>query len=276
MRERGRAVGGRLASPQLHGRRVDLGAAYFTAKDDEFVTVVADWLRRGLVHEWTDTFEVLGRDGRSTTSGPMRFGTPDGLRSLARDLHGEVTLGDEVRDLPTGYDVTVLAMPDAQAARLAGDLIEWVEYEPVIAVAAGFASRAWTLEHAAFVNDDPDLTLIADDGARRGDGAPVLVLHTTHERARAHLDDPVGAIAPVLTAAQRLLPGIGEPAWTHAHRWRFAKPAGTHGEASYWWDGKLAMCGDSWCSSGSPRVESAWLSGHRLGTDIGRDLGSAG
>ena len=139
MRERGRAVGGRLASPQLHGRRVDLGAAYFTAKDDEFGAVVADWLRRGLVHEWTDTFDVFGRDGRTTTSGPMRFATRDGLRSLARDLHGEVTLEDEVRDLPTGYDVTVLAMPDAQAARLAGNLIEWVEYEPVIAVAAGFA-----------------------------------------------------------------------------------------------------------------------------------------
>ena len=268
-------MGGRLASPQLHGRRVDLGAAYFTAKDDEFVAVVADWFRRGLVREWTDTFEVFGRGGRTTTSGPMRFATQNGLRSLARDLHGKVTLADEVRDLPTGYDVTVLAMPDAQAARLAGNLIEWVGYEPVIAVAAGFAARTWTLQHAAFVNDDPDLTLIADDGARRGDGAPVLVLHTTHERARAHLDDPDATIAPVLAAAQRLL-SVDEPTWTHAHRWRFAKPAGTHGDAPYWWDGAFAVCGDSWCPNGGPRVESAWLSGHRLGNAIGRVLGSAG
>ncbi len=61
------------------------------SKDDDFAAVVADWLRRGLVHEWTDTFDVFGRDGRTTTSGPMRFATRDGLRSLARDLHGEVT-----------------------------------------------------------------------------------------------------------------------------------------------------------------------------------------
>ena len=80
--------------------------------------------------------------------------------------------------------------------------------------------------------------MIADDGARRGDGAPVLVLHTTHERARAHLDDPDAAIAPALTAARRLLPITGEPEWTHAHRWTFAKPAGTHGDAPYWWDGR--------------------------------------
>ena len=276
VRERGRAVGGRLASPQLHGRRVDLGAAYFTAKDDDFAAVVEDWLRRGLVHEWTDTFDAFGRDGRTTTSGPMRFATRDGLRSLARDLHDEVALEDEVLDLPSGYDVTVLAMPDAQAARLAGNLIEWVEYEPVIAVAAGFGSRTWALQTAAFVNDDPDLTSIADDGARRGDGAPVLVLHTTSERARAHLDDPDAAIAPALTAARRLLSITGEPVWTHAHRWTFAKPVGTHGDAPYWWDGAVAVCGDSWCPSGAPRVESAWLSGHRLGAAIAGLLGSAG
>ncbi len=276
VRERGRAVGGRLASPLLHGRRVDLGAAYFTVKDDGFAAVVSDWRRRGLVREWTDTFDVFAGDTRTTTSGPMRFATRDGLRSLARDLHGEVSLEDEVRELPTGYDVTVLAMPDAQAARLAGNLIDWVDYEPVIAVAAGFAARTWNLRNAAFVNDHPDLTLIADDGARRGDGAPVLVLHTTAERARSQLDDPSDAIAPAIDAARRLVDLATEPEWTHAHRWTFAKPTGTHGDAPYWWDGPLAVCGDSWCPSGAPRVESAWLSGHRLGTELGRVLGSAG
>ena len=41
--ERGRAPGGRMASPELHGRRVDLGAAYFTAKEPEFVAAVDGW-----------------------------------------------------------------------------------------------------------------------------------------------------------------------------------------------------------------------------------------
>lgn len=274
VRERARAVGGRLASPELHGRRVDLGAAYFTVQDDAFGAVVDHWLRRDLVREWTDTLDVFGGDGHTTTSGAMRFAARDGLRSLARDLHGEVTLADEVHDLPEGFDVTVLAMPDAQASRLAGDLIDWVAYDPVIAVAAGFASRTWSLSGAAFVNDDPDLTMIADDGARRGDGAPVLVLHTTRERATAHLDDPDAAIAPVLTAAVGLLGIADEPSWTHSHRWTFAKPAGTHGDAQYWWVDGLALCGDSWCPNGSPRIEAAWLSGHRLGTAIGQVLGS--
>lgn len=272
VRERGRAVGGRLASPELHGRRVDLGAAYLTAKDGAFVAVVTDWRDRGLVRDWTDTFTVFGRDGRTSTSGPVRYAAPKGLRSLARDLHTEVECGATVSDL-SGYDVTVLAMPDPQAARLSGNLIDWVDYEPVVSIAAGFASRTWDLD-AAFVNDDADVSLVADDGSRRGDGAPVLVVHTTPDLARANLDDPDGAAAPALAATQRLLGFTAPPEWTHAHRWTYAKPKSTHGDAPYWWQGELAVCGDSWCPSGSPRVESAWLSGHRLGAELGRVLGS--
>ena len=123
-------------------------------------------------------------------------------------------------------------------------------------------------------NDDLDLSLIADDGARRGDAAPVLVLHTTRARAATHLDDPSAAIPPALAAAKRLLRIADEPVWTHCHRWTFGKPTRTHGNAPYWWNDSFALCGDSWCPSGSPRVESAWLSGHRLGIAIGQVLGS--
>ena len=275
VRERGRAPGGRLASPSLHGRRVDLGAAYFTVQDASFAAIVDGWRSRGLVRSWTDTLDAFDGDDRSTKTGPMRFAALGGLRTLARDLHGEVELGAEVTELSDGYDATVLAMPDPQAARLAGDLTDWVDYDPVIAVAAGFAQRSWTVRDAAFVNDDPDITLVADDGARRGDGAPVLVVHTTSERARRHLDDPDAAVAPVLDAARRVL-GLGAaPQWTHAHRWTFAKPAGTHGDQPYAIVGSVGLCGDSWCPSGAPRVESAWLSGHRLGTELARRLGSS-
>src|SRR4051812_21802073 len=70
--ERGRSPGGRMASPTLHGRRVDVGAAYFTAKEPDFVAVVDAWAARGLVRAWTDTFDVFAADGRTHTSGPVR------------------------------------------------------------------------------------------------------------------------------------------------------------------------------------------------------------
>lgn len=279
--DRGRVPGGRLASPLLHDRRVDLGAAYFTAKEPEFTAAVDEWVLRGVARPWTDTFDVYGADGHSRTTGPMRYAAPGGLRTLVTDAlpvgvsHHTVESLDEL-----DHDAVVLAMPDPQAARLAPDLFDWVDYEPVIAVAAGWSRRCWPVADAAFVNDDPDVTLIADDGSRRGDGAAVLVAHSTADRARAHLDAPEDAAAPVLAAALRLLDVDTDPDWTHVHRWTFAKPTATHGDSEFGLverDGRfLGACGDTWCPSGAPRIESAYLSGYRLGVALAERIASRG
>jgi predicted NAD/FAD-dependent oxidoreductase len=264
--ERGRAPGGRMASPSLHGRRVDLGASYFTVADPGFAAVVEGWAAQGLARPWTDTFAILAPgQAPTTTTGPMRWAAPGGLRSLVRALLGvvEVELGAAVNPLPDG--AVALAMPDPQASRLT-TVASPVDYQPVIAVASGFDRRAWPFADAAFVNGHPDIDFIADDGARRGDGASVLVAHTTAERARRHLDDPDAAI-PAVTAALTELCGTPPPTWAYAHRWRFAKPAGAHattfGTAEQ--PGKTVwLAGDQWCPERSPRVESAW----RSGTDV--------
>ena len=276
--DRGHRPGGRMASPRVDGRRVDVGAGYFTAKEPEFVAVVEGWVDAGLARDWTDTFDVVSPDGRKTTSGPMRYGAPDGLRSLVEhSVPDDARSAVEITSLEElDHDAVVLAMPDPQAARLAPDAAEWVTYEPVIAVAAGWARRQWPITDAAFVNDDADVSFIADDGARRGDGAAVLVAHTTSDRARRHLDQPDDAVAPMLDALRRLLDLTAAPEWTRAHRWTFAKPDGTHGDEPFGLtehQGRpLGLCGDSWCPSGAPRVESAWLSGHRLGTALAARL----
>lgn len=267
-----------MASPTLHGRRVDVGAAYLTVKEPDFGAVVDDWARRGLVRDWTDTFDVFSTDGHRRSSGPMRLAAPKGLRALVRDaLPDGVRSGEAIGSLDElDHDAVVLAMPDAQAGRLAPDAVEWVAYEPVIAIVAGWPQRCWSVSDAAFVNDDPDVAMIADDGSRRGDAAAVLVVHTTAQRARAHLDTPDDAVAPALSAVGRLLDVTDGPEWTHAHRWTFAKPTGTHGDAPFGLvtrDGRpLGVCGDAWCPSGAPRVESAWLSGHRLGLALAEQV----
>jgi predicted NAD/FAD-dependent oxidoreductase len=277
--ERGRAAGGRMASPTLHGRRVDVGAAYFTAKEPDFVATVERWSARGLVRDWTDTLDVFSADGHRQTSGPVRYAAPGGLRSLVRDsLADGVRYENVVGSLDElDHDAVVLAMPDPQAARLAPDAADWVTYEPVIAVVAGWAQRCWPISEAAFVNDDADITTVADDGSRRGDGAAVLVTHTTAQRAQVHLDDPDGAVPPVLAALRRVMDVTAPPEWTSAHRWTFAKPVAAHGADAFKLTTSagrpLGLCGDSWCPSGAPRIESAWSSGHRLGAAMATQLG---
>lgn len=274
--DRGRVPGGRMAARTLWDRRVDLGASYLTVSDPGFAAVVDDWAARGLAREWTDTFTALG-DGRADSKdGPVRWGAPRGLRSLVEDLAADLTVERrEVGSLDElEADAVVLAMPDPQARRLVGDhpVADVLDraWEPVIAVAAWWADRTWDGASptgrfdGAFVNDDPDVAWIADDGRRRGDDAPVLVAHSTPGLAARHLDDPAGAVPAVLDAVRRLL-DVGEPEDVHVHRWTFARPTGRREESYALVEGDrlVGACGDGWGET--PKVETAWLSGVRLG-----------
>lgn len=283
--DRGRVPGGRLASRRFDGRPVDLGASYLTARDERFSAVVDDWCARGLAHPWTDAFHVAtpaGLGGRK--SGPLRYGTTSGLRSLVADLIAPLTVTQQVHVEAVGpgpvvdgreYDAVVLAMPDPQALPLLVDLpherAQLVDrvWEPVLALAARFPSRSWDLD-GCFVEGSDVLGWIADDGRRRGDGAPVLVAHSTSALAGEHLADPTAAGPELIGALQSLL-GISDvPDWSFVQRWTYARPVGVR-EIPYWLgDSGVSLCGDGW---GSPRVETAWLSGHLLGQALADRLG---
>ncbi|KZE42738.1 NAD(P)/FAD-dependent oxidoreductase [Microbacterium sp. T32] len=272
--DRGRRPGGRLASRTIDGRAVDLGASYFVVGDDErFARVVAGWETRGIARPWTDTFSAFDADGTETRkSGRMRWAAPAGSRSLVLDLADgvDVESGREVERVAPyrvdGKDAgeVVLAMPEPQARRLGhGIPVAPQDWEPVLAVVLRWEKRRWSADlHGAFVNGDPDVAFIADDGDRRGDGAPVLVVHTTGGAARMYLDDPDAAVAPVVAATRRLLRIDAEPVATHAHRWTFARPARATGEPFFRSPG-LSLCGDAWGQS--PAVRTAWASGDALG-----------
>jgi renalase len=270
--DRGRRIGGRLAARTLEGHPVDLGAPYCTVSDDRFRAVTGDWLARGLLREWTDTFRVAGPDGLGEArSGPMRFGAPGGMRSLVEDLATGLEVEQGVVGSVDDEDarVVVLAMPGPQAVRLLPAHPELLpeaaqSYGAAIAVVARFAERTWPEFDAAFVSDLP-IRWLADDGRSRGDGAPVLVAHTTPGFAAAHLGDPDAAIAPALDAMQRVLGVALPPAQVFAHRWTFAQPTASRDRTFLLRDG-IGLCGDGW--SERSKVEAAWLSGDDLGAAI--------
>jgi renalase len=285
--DRGRRPGGRMSSRTMHDRAVDLGASYLTARPDSpFAAVVAGWVERGLARPWTDTFAVAGPDGiREVTSGPVRYGAPRGLRSLVEDLADGLAVesGRTVERVGAGPSVdgedvpaVVLAMPGPQAARLldpdspAGFLVSAERWDASLAVVLGWPERRWPADlHGAFVHDSPDVEWVADDGDRRGDGAPVLVAHATPELSARHLADPDAAVPAVVAAVTAALGIDTAPEWTAVHRWTYAKPVGPREEPYGLLDG-IGLCGDGWHAPS--KVESAWSSGDALG----RALAAAG
>jgi renalase len=282
LRERSWVPGGRMASRTLRGRKVDLGASYLTCRTPEFGMVVDDWLDRGLVRPWTDRFAVRTPAGWGwSATGPARYGTTRGLRSLVEDLAGGLTvrLRTEVADVGPGPMVdgdraaaVVLAMPDPQASDLLADelvdevaLVAQRESRPTLSLAAGWPERCWRDVQGAFVRDDPVIDWVADDGRRRGDDAPVLVAHTTAGFAAPHLDAPQEAREAVLDGMLRVMEIGVRPEWTYLHRWSLCRPVEPRDEPYHLGDALVGLCGDGW---GSPRVETAWLSGRALANGI--------
>jgi predicted NAD/FAD-dependent oxidoreductase len=275
--DRGRTPGGRMSSRTLDGRPVDLGASYLTARDPRFAAQVEDWTVRGLARPWTDTFSVLPGGERKT--GPVRYGAGRGLRALVEDLAADLdvrpsTQVERVGPGPTvdgtAYEAVVLAMPDPQALRLLDPalaaerkVLDGRTWQPVLALAARWDERAWDLD-GAFVHDDDVLDWVADDGRRRGDGAPVLVAHSTPGFAAQHLEDASAAAEP-MTAALTALLSLPAPAATHLQRWTYAKPADGREEPFFLGDARVGLCGDGW---GASKVEAAWLSGTQLGEQL--------
>jgi renalase len=303
--DRGRRVGGRMSGRRVETsvgtRVVDLGAAYFTVEGSGgFSEVVADWERRELARPCTDTFaKISGRAAAGgglagSSTGPVRWGTPGGLRSLLDDLVAPP--GREPLDVVSGIDVeavdgtldgpvvdgraaaaVVLAMPDPQAADLLPRMVatrldvsaRW-NWRPCISVYAAWDQRWWPDFHGAFVNDSDLLVFLVDDGSRRGDGAPVLVAHAAPDVSSDHLDAPAAIVPAVLAELGPLLTSAATPAptWARAHRWSLAEPLRPHADAAFGWDegSRMGVCSDAW--GGRPKVQTAWESG----TAIGRDL----
>ena len=288
--DRGHRLGGRLATQTLRdtgtpydGRAVDVGAAYFTVDDPGFGRVVGDWIDRGVVRPWTDTFHLA--DGTSilgTKTGPMRYAAPRGLRSIVEDLATE--LPSDLVEIRHPVDVTSLQVsstgvrvegreyravalcgPDPQMDALV-TISEAPLWEPVLALTAIYAGRTWDFD-GVFVNDDPVLSFVADDGSRRGDEAPVLVAHSTPVLAAGHLAEPITA-APAMLAVLRNL-SRSAPEWFTVKRWTYARPAHARPEA-YSFDGVVGRAGDGW--AGQPRTQSAWVSGDALGRALGDRL----
>ncbi|MGR6318495.1 FAD-dependent oxidoreductase [Micromonospora soli] len=285
VRERARVTGGRMASRRFDGRPADLGAAYFTVDDPGFATVVQGWRAAGLVREWTDTFVAYGPDGRRETAGPTRWAAPRGLRSLVEHLAGGLTVAHNrlVMTVEPGprvdgraAEAVVLAMPGPQAALLldpalavATRAVAAQRWSSALAGVLRFPARRWPDFGGAFVNGHPVLGLVCDDGDRRGDGAPVLVAHTTPEFAAGHLRQPAAA-GPAIERAVRDLLGLREPAeLTHVHRWTYAKPTAGGNGTYHLDDDGIGLAGDAF---GRPRVQSAWRSGRDLGRAVAARL----
>ena len=275
--DKGRAPGGRLstrrAETPLGQARFDHGAQYFTARDPDFARQVETWARDGLAAPWPAAGEEawVGTPGMNAPARALASGLAVHRSARIAGLHraaaGWQFRGDGVDAGP--FDAAVVALPAEQA----GPLVQSWSADFAAAAAATPAAPCWTVM-ALFparlpipedvVTRQGPIGWAARDSAKPGRGGPESwVVQASPEWSRQHLEETPQAVAPALLAALATVAGptAVPAAWSAAHRWRYAR-SGTLGRDALW-DASLGLglCGD-WLLG--PRVECAWLSGHRL------------
>lgn len=156
--DKGRGVGGRMASRRLGGARVDHGAQFFTCRSREFGALVASWTAGGAAAEWCrgfgaepDVGHVRHRGVPAMTAVPTLLAAEQQVRTGARVASLTVTPGGWTARLDGGEPIVAravvasapvpqtLALLDATTVRLPPALraeLELVEYAPCLAVMA--------------------------------------------------------------------------------------------------------------------------------------------
>ena len=280
--DRGRSVGGRMATRRIGDARLDHGAQFFTGRTPAFRSRVDDWFERGLVKIWSHGF---GDD-----DGHPRYVASAGMNSLAKDLAGDVEIetstmafavrqGDADRDSDGGRwqvviddgtrritDAVVITCPLPQAFALLVDAgvdfddgIFRVDYDRTLCLLT-VLDRPPALPHPGGVQAADDIfSFIGDNAAKGISSVPAVTFHACPQWSEDHWDDDHDDTRQMLE--QLAAPWLGEARIVESQikRWRFATPR-TIWPDPCWvgGDGTIVVAGDAFTG---PRVEGAHNSG---------------
>ena len=286
--DKGRSVGGRLATRRIGAARLDHGAQFFTVRTPAFQRRVDEWMDRGVVHVWNHGFEP------DTPDGHPRYVASDGMNSLAKDLAAgldgtpcsietstmaftvRATIKSRETDALGGWDVVIddasvrkadaviLTSPLPQSLALLVDsgvemdgTLMRTEYDRTIGLLATLDGPSAIPATGAVQDGDEVFGFIADNRAKGVSPVDAVTFHANPEWSKAHWDDP--ELLDLLTAAAERWLGDASIVEAQVKKWRLATPR------SIWpdpcWasaDGTIVMAGDAFAG---PKVEGAHNSG---------------
>lgn len=292
--DKGRGVGGRMATRRLGAATFDHGAQFVTTHSPEFADEVGRWCEAGVARPWyrgrVGASGVQDHDGHvryrgATSMNAVAKHLADGLdvrrstRASAIEAHGErwripLDTGDELL-----ADAVVVTAPVPQTLELlsAGSTelraedrraLERIEYEPCLAVMACLDSPADLPDPGAVAPTSGPLEWIADNQAKGISTVPALTLHAGAEASSALWDASDELVVADLVAAAGVAIGRALVATdSSVQRWRYARPSVSHPERCLVASGlpPLVLAGDAF---GEPKVEGAVRSGSAAATAL--------
>lgn len=285
--DKGRGVGGRMATRRFDGAVFDHGAQFFTVRDPRFAVMVGEWQQAGHAEVWSRGFGQSDGHARyrgvpTMTALPKHLATGLDVRLQTRATRIEVAGGRWAVDTEQSgqfvADALILTSLVPQSLALVGHLLsegdrvmlEAITYEPCFAVMAILDGPSQLPAPGVLQLHAEPIAWIGDN-QRKGVSpeVPAVTIHTGPQFSREHLEDDMDAVARLVLGAAREWLGAKIVSY-QVHRWRYSRPTSIYPEPV--WVApttpSLIFAGDAF---GGPRIEGAALSGLAAGNALSRE-----
>ena len=257
--DKGRGLGGRMASRRKDGWRFDHGAVVLRPTDDAFTAFLATTHDMGHTEPWDAATGWTGVPGMSTVVKSLARGleivSSQRVTGLSKtDAGWKIDGPQDAEDLI--FDGVILAIPHPQAQEVLAPwpalsaLIEKAQMQPCWTLMVGFDAPLATDITYSDSSSDP-ISVIARETAKPGRSLPGdgWVIQANADWTSSHLELAQSQIEALLLNAffKEIACDPVTPAISMAHRWRYALTTTPLGRA-YVMDASLgiAVCGD-WC-----------------------------
>jgi predicted NAD/FAD-dependent oxidoreductase len=271
--DKGRGVGGRMATRRIGDQRLDHGAQFFTVREKAFADAAASWRERGWVEPWFES------------EGHVRYRAVGGMNQLAKHLARDLAVrtsekivrlqaadgkwGIETEaGLRLDADLLILTMPAPQTLDLlslvdvpdaATASLRSIDFDPCLALLITAEGES-KVPFPGYARPAEGPVAWVADNRQKGltESGVALTIHATASFSREYLERPAEAEAILRREASRWFDG--EIRDVQFHRWRYSQPNApvasrrlviTH-------PAPLILAGDAF---GGPRIEGAFLSG---------------
>jgi predicted NAD/FAD-dependent oxidoreductase len=278
--DKGRRIGGRLASRRFDGATFDHGAQFITTRESRFAALLELGRQTGAMVEWCRGFSG-SPDGHARWRGKPTMSALAKHLALGLDLHLEIQVTSLRHaqnrwraETATGRTFTAgavvltppvpqsLALLDAGGIVLAPEMrtrLAAIEYERCLAVMALLDGPSRIPPPGGLTPAEGPIAWIADNQLKGISAEPAVTIHATHAFSLEHWERDRQETGRALLEAAA--PWLGAGAKTfQVHGWRYSKPMRVDEERCVLvsQSPSLVLAGDAFAG---PRVEGAALSG---------------
>ncbi len=296
--DKGKGLGGRIASKKLSIRKAgegtfDYGAQFFTVTNDIFRPKAHEWLAKGVVKFWAESFE--NKNPKLAVSNEPKYCGVTSMRDLSKALGTGLSIRTDTRVLSierkndrwnvftddhkeffANYLVIATPLPEAMLIiknsmlSIGNDLhheLSTIPYSQCISVMLGFMGETNVPEPGGiYLAGDPVAWITDHKKKGISPNANTVTIHASHHYSQANWEQPYDKLCnDLLVSSREYLPQ--DYIYWRIHKWRFSQPRRKF-EKEFLQIPEhpfLYLAGDAF---GGPTIEGAYVSGFLCGQDI--------